>query len=114
MLAGAATEVPCGVGVCSARAVAGVRVCMPVSQDIEQGWSRGLSYQEAPQAHGQEEAPQAAAQDARSAQEQEVGPGLGQPGSPEPGSWRYRLAAAAEFAARRLAGEYEVDPFGFD
>ena len=33
---------------------------------------------------------------------------------PEPGSWRGRLAAAAQFAARRLAGEYEVDPFGFD
>jgi len=43
MLAGAATEVPCGVGVCSARAVAGVRVCMPVSQDIEQGFRTGLT-----------------------------------------------------------------------
>src|SRR5215469_12647559 len=45
---------------------------MPVSQDAEQGWIRGLGYQEAPQAHGQEEAPQTAAQDARPAQEQEV------------------------------------------
>jgi 1-acyl-sn-glycerol-3-phosphate acyltransferase len=31
-----------------------------------------------------------------------------------PGGWRHRLAGAAEFARRRLAGEYEVDPFGFD
>jgi hypothetical protein len=30
-------------------------VCMPVSQDAEQGWIRGFGYQEAPQAHGQEE-----------------------------------------------------------
>jgi 1-acyl-sn-glycerol-3-phosphate acyltransferase len=28
--------------------------------------------------------------------------------------WRRRLAGAAEFARRRLAGEYEVDQFGFD
>lgn len=28
--------------------------------------------------------------------------------------WRLRLAGAAEFAGRRLAGEYEVDQFGFD
>src|ERR1700728_554151 len=111
MLAGAATEVPCGVGVCSARAVAGVRVCMPVSQDIEQGWSRGLSHQEAPQAHGQEEAPQAAAQDARPAQEQEVappaegglrGPGgergqipMGQPGPVD--GWQKWITGAGEF-----------------
>ncbi len=32
-------------------------------------------------------------------------------GSP---GWRHRLAGAAEFARRRLAGEYEVDQFGFD
>jgi 1-acyl-sn-glycerol-3-phosphate acyltransferase len=31
-----------------------------------------------------------------------------------PGSWRHRLAAVAEFARRRLAGEYEIDQFGFD
>ncbi|HEY3981566.1 MAG TPA: lysophospholipid acyltransferase family protein [Streptosporangiaceae bacterium] len=37
-----------------------------------------------------------------------------QPGGPEPGSWRDRLARAAQFAARRLAGAYEVDQFGFD
>jgi 1-acyl-sn-glycerol-3-phosphate acyltransferase len=28
--------------------------------------------------------------------------------------WRRRLAGAAEFARRRLSGEYEVDEFGFD
>ncbi len=28
--------------------------------------------------------------------------------------WRQRLAGAAEFTRRRLAGEYEVDQFGFD
>jgi 1-acyl-sn-glycerol-3-phosphate acyltransferase len=28
--------------------------------------------------------------------------------------WQARLAAAAEFARRRLAGDYEVDQFGFD
>jgi 1-acyl-sn-glycerol-3-phosphate acyltransferase len=32
----------------------------------------------------------------------------------QPGGWRHRLAGAAEFARRRLAGEYEVDQFGFD
>jgi hypothetical protein len=45
---------------------------MPVSQESNQGWSRGFSHQEAPQADGEEEASQAAAEDARSAQEQEV------------------------------------------
>ena len=35
-------------------------------------------------------------------------------GLPSPGSWRHRLADAAEFARRRLAGEFEVDQFGFD
>ena len=35
-------------------------------------------------------------------------------GAGGPGSWRHRLAAVAEFARRRLAGEYEVDQFGFD
>jgi 1-acyl-sn-glycerol-3-phosphate acyltransferase len=29
-------------------------------------------------------------------------------------AWRQRLADAAEFARRRLAGEYELDEFGFD
>jgi 1-acyl-sn-glycerol-3-phosphate acyltransferase len=29
-------------------------------------------------------------------------------------AWRQRLAGAAEFARRRLAGDYEVDEFGFD
>ncbi len=32
----------------------------------------------------------------------------------ERASWRRRLADTAEFARRRLAGEYEVDQFGFD
>jgi 1-acyl-sn-glycerol-3-phosphate acyltransferase len=32
----------------------------------------------------------------------------------ERASWRQRLAGTAEFARRRLAGEYEVDQFGFD
>jgi 1-acyl-sn-glycerol-3-phosphate acyltransferase len=31
-----------------------------------------------------------------------------------PGGWRQRLAETAEFARRRLRGEYEVDEFGFD
>jgi 1-acyl-sn-glycerol-3-phosphate acyltransferase len=35
-------------------------------------------------------------------------------GAGGPGSWRHQLAAVAEFARRRLAGEYEVDQFGFD
>jgi 1-acyl-sn-glycerol-3-phosphate acyltransferase len=35
-------------------------------------------------------------------------------GLPSPGSWRRRLADLAEFARQRLAGEYEVDEFGFD
>jgi 1-acyl-sn-glycerol-3-phosphate acyltransferase len=30
------------------------------------------------------------------------------------GGWRQRLAGAAEFARRRLQGEYQVDQFGFD
>ncbi len=34
------------------------------------------------------------------------------PGMPD--AWRQRLAAAAEFARRRSAGEYEVDESGFD
>ena len=46
---------------------------MPGSQDIERGWFHGLSHQEAPQANGQEEAPQVAAEDQGPAQEQEVG-----------------------------------------
>jgi 1-acyl-sn-glycerol-3-phosphate acyltransferase len=33
---------------------------------------------------------------------------------PGPGSWRRRLADLAEFARQRLAGEYEIDEFGFD
>jgi hypothetical protein len=45
---------------------------MPVSQYIERGWFCGLSYQEAPQADGEEEAQEAAAEDARAAQEQEI------------------------------------------
>jgi len=32
----------------------------------------------------------------------------------DPASWRQRLAGAADFARRRLGGEYEVDEFGFD
>jgi 1-acyl-sn-glycerol-3-phosphate acyltransferase len=31
-----------------------------------------------------------------------------------PWPWRLRLAGLAEFARRRLAGEYEIDQFGFD
>jgi 1-acyl-sn-glycerol-3-phosphate acyltransferase len=34
--------------------------------------------------------------------------------APTGGGWRSRLAAAAEFARRRLDGGYEVDEFGFD
>ena len=37
--------------------------------------------------------------------------GTGPSGSP---GWRERAARAAEFARRRLAGEFEVDQFGFD
>jgi 1-acyl-sn-glycerol-3-phosphate acyltransferase len=37
--------------------------------------------------------------------------GTGPAGSP---GWRVRAARAAEFARRRLAGEFEVDQFGFD
>ena len=37
-----------------------------------------------------------------------------QPGEPPGGGWRQRLAAVAEFARRRLDGDYEVDEFGFD
>jgi 1-acyl-sn-glycerol-3-phosphate acyltransferase len=33
---------------------------------------------------------------------------------PPTGGWRERLAGAAQFARRRLRGEYEVDEFGFD
>jgi 1-acyl-sn-glycerol-3-phosphate acyltransferase len=33
---------------------------------------------------------------------------------PSRGSWRHRLADLAEFARQRLAGEYEIDEFGFD
>jgi 1-acyl-sn-glycerol-3-phosphate acyltransferase len=83
---------------------------MPVSQEANQGWSRGFSYQEAAQADGQEEAPQAAAQDTRPAQEQEV---TSRAGGDEPG-WRRRLAGPAGFAWRRLTRDFEVDPFGFD
>jgi 1-acyl-sn-glycerol-3-phosphate acyltransferase len=35
----------------------------------------------------------------------------GSAGSP---GWRQRLAGAADFARRRLSGDYEVDQFGFD
>jgi 1-acyl-sn-glycerol-3-phosphate acyltransferase len=35
----------------------------------------------------------------------------GRPGLP---AWRSRLAGLAEFARQRLAGDYEVDEFGFD
>jgi len=34
--------------------------------------------------------------------------------TPAGGGWRHRLAAAAEFARRRVDGGYEVDEFGFD
>jgi 1-acyl-sn-glycerol-3-phosphate acyltransferase len=33
---------------------------------------------------------------------------------PGPESWRLRLAGLAEFARERLAGDYQVDEFGFD
>jgi 1-acyl-sn-glycerol-3-phosphate acyltransferase len=36
------------------------------------------------------------------------------PQAADPSGWRRRLAGAAEFARRRLAGEFEVDEFGFD
>jgi hypothetical protein len=45
---------------------------MPSRLGIDRGWFCGLSNQEAAQADGEEEAPQAAAKDARSAQKQEV------------------------------------------
>src|SRR5215472_11639744 len=99
-------------------------------------WFRGLCNQEAPQADGEEEAPQVAAQDARSAQEQEVTAGLAglaglsgrpssrggdgdpkisEPGAPFVGEWISRLAGAADFVRRRAAGDFEVDPeSGFD
>jgi 1-acyl-sn-glycerol-3-phosphate acyltransferase len=35
-------------------------------------------------------------------------------GQAGPGAWRPRLAGLADFARRRLAGEYETDEFGFD
>ena len=35
-------------------------------------------------------------------------------GSPGPPAWQHRLAGLAEFARRRLSGDYEVDQFGFD
>jgi 1-acyl-sn-glycerol-3-phosphate acyltransferase len=35
-------------------------------------------------------------------------------GPPGPPAWQHRLAGLAEFARRRLTGEYEVDQFGFD
>jgi 1-acyl-sn-glycerol-3-phosphate acyltransferase len=41
-----------------------------------------------------------------------AGPSSGLPA--EPGDWRQRLAGLAEFARQRLAGEHEVDEFGFD
>jgi 1-acyl-sn-glycerol-3-phosphate acyltransferase len=34
--------------------------------------------------------------------------------SQAPGSWRQRLSGAADFVARRWAGQYEVDESGFD
>jgi len=34
--------------------------------------------------------------------------------APVGNGWRQRLAAAADFARRRLEGGYEVDEFGFD
>jgi len=37
-----------------------------------------------------------------------------QQGGQPAGGWRQRLAAVAEFARRRLEGEYEVDESGFD
>src|SRR5712691_10656333 len=39
---------------------------------VERGWCCGLRHKEAPQENGQEEAPQVAAEDARTAAEQEV------------------------------------------
>ena len=33
---------------------------------------------------------------------------------PDPPGWRRRLATAAEFTRRRLAGDFEVDEHGFD
>ncbi len=83
---------------------------------IDQGWSRGFSNQEAAQADGEEEAPQAAAQDARSAQEQEVTAGqTDPPGSAGPPGQPSGLGAVASFLLRRLAGDSDVDPdSGFD
>lgn len=41
-------------------------------------------------------------------------PSVRRPQPPGPGGWRDRLAEVADFARRRLQGEYEVDEFGFD
>ena len=67
-------RVPC-------RPASGLRKHASWCRKVEQGWFRGLRHQEAPQENGQEEAPQAAAEDARSAAEQEVARAPGQPGS---------------------------------
>jgi hypothetical protein len=70
---------------------------MPGSQDIERGWFHGLSHQEAPQANGQEEAPQVAAEDQGPAQEPEVGA--------LPGRRGQVAAAAAPRVSGGAAGE---------
>jgi len=67
-------RVPC-------RPASGLRKHASWCRKVERGWCRGLRYQEAPQENGQEEAPQAAAEDARSAAEQEVARAPGQPGT---------------------------------
>jgi len=83
-------EVRCGVGMLPGR-LRGEHVqgAMPVGCRSNLRWSRGFSHQEAAQADGEEEAPQAAAQDAGSAQEQEV-TRLPAAGESRPGGRKYR------------------------
>ena len=42
------------------------------------------------------------------------GPAAGPAAEPAPPAWERRAAAALAFVRRRLAGDYEVDEFGFD
>ena len=41
-------------------------------------------------------------------------PSTGEPARPEPAAWERNVAGGLAFLRRRLAGEYEVDDFGFD
>src|SRR5215471_15915878 len=116
------------------RRVSGVRRHTCWYLNVERGWCRGLSHQEAPQENGQEEAPQAAAEDTRAAAEQEMsrpappgsrpsgrsaagaGPGAGRDaprgtrarrprGTPRAGGTVRQLTAVASGILRDAAGE---------